>query len=301
MLNPTIRRGVSLVELLVVLAIVGVAAGAVARVGTHQQRQYGRLAARSLALAQLRDGGDVLASALADIAPRHGDLHDDGLEHASLSFRLARGSAALCGPAAAGANEIDIVSLAVLGSTAPAGDDQPAGWIVPGDSIWIHDAASDTAAASDPWHAHAVVSTTTVRGSCAPADGDQVTMVRAVIRPGLRAVPEVHAPARVFRRARYALYRAGDGRWYLGFSDCLPGARAPACAPMQPVAGPYLPDAGAASARRGGLQFEYLDSGGAPTDDPAAVAIIVVRLRALASPSDTVAVQRTVGLRNATR
>jgi len=48
----------------------------------------------------------------------------------------------------------------------------------------------------------------------------------------------VGAPARLFRRGRYALVRGGDGAWGLAWRRC--DAPAP-CGPSQPVAGPLAP------------------------------------------------------------
>jgi prepilin-type N-terminal cleavage/methylation domain-containing protein len=70
------------------------------------------------------------------------------------------------------------------------------------------------------------------------------------VRPG--------APLRVLRRARYSVYRASDGKWYLGYRRCPSGV----CNPIQPVSGPY------ASRTTRPLTFRYYSADGteiAPT------------------------------------
>jgi hypothetical protein len=82
------------------------------------------------------------------------------------------------------------------------------------------------------------------------------------VRPG--------AALRFVRRARYQLYRASDGLWYVGHLDCLP-SRATPCATIQPVVGPF---------ESNGVHFAYRDSTGAVTSDPTRVARIDVHARA---------------------
>ena len=306
MLKASPPRGLSLIELLIVLAILGVAGGALSRIATHHQRAYGRLALRTLAGAQLRDGADVLAAGLAGLAPAAGDIYPGGMNHAAIEFRAPLASALLCEGVPPGARELDLAGSPPVDDAHDDGD-RPfrAPSVVPGDSLLLYDASADTAGAESAWSAHAVVAAVNVRRPCPPLDTLPRPIVRASIIPEVRGAPESHAPVRIFRRARYALYRAGDGKAYLGFRDCLPLSREPACAPLQPVAGPYMADAGPRATDRGGLTLEYLDAAGRPVEDAREVATIVATLRAhagsQAAPADTAVVQRIIGLRNAPR
>jgi hypothetical protein len=92
------------------------------------------------------------------------------------------------------------------------------------------------------------------------------------------------APVRIFRRAEYGLYQsATDGKWYLGFFDCLP-TRAPNCPSYAPVSGPYRPYS-SATPGISGLTFTYYDSLGAvlnpATGNKTQIARIAVTARAL--------------------
>ena len=308
MLTDPRARGASLLELLVVLAILGVAAAAVTRIATRQQRLYVRLAGRTMADAQVREGSEVLVSALAGIAPAAGDIYDGGLGRSWIDFRSPLATALLCASPIPGASEVDLLHIGLAPGAGRTGglaatDDS---WLAAGDSLLLYDAAADTAGASIVWRAHLVSATAALTRECAPAaDSGQADAIRATLSPPTVGALEPHAPARIFRRTRYALYTAGDGRPYLGFSDCRPLVRVPACSPMQPVAGPYLRAAAGPTPGPGGLVFEYLDAGGALTDDRFAVAAITIDLRAdVALPGhapEAVGVRRTVALRNTPR
>ena len=303
MLTRPSRKGASLVELLVVLAIIGVAAGAVTRVATAQQRHYRVHIARVAALGRLREGMDVLTTELMGVAPAAGDIHE--MAGASVVFRAPLAAATVCAAVAPATSELLLAAFSAnMDSTDTEGGPVGESWLAAGDSLWVHDAGADTAGASvgEAWHAHVVTAAVSARTTCLAPDSTEVPAMRATVMPAGGSLLEAGAPARAFRTARYALYRAGDGAWYLGFSDCRPLVRSPACAPIQPVAGPYLP---AADPSRAGLLFEYLDAAGAPTDDRLAVVAIRMTLRANAAPAglpaDIVALTRTMAFRNTRR
>jgi len=104
--------------------------------------------------------------------------------------------------------------------------------------------------------------------------GFVVTLVdplRGGIKPGV--------PVRFLRRARYSLYRASDGHWYLGYRRCN-ATGASTCGPLQPVSGPYA--AYSPEAQLTGLDFEYFDAHGQPlgaSDSPLMLARIDVTAR----------------------
>jgi hypothetical protein len=88
------------------------------------------------------------------------------------------------------------------------------------------------------------------------------------------------APVRFVRRGRYSLYRASDGRWYLGYRRCnaMGGS---ACAAIQPLSGPYRDYSSNPS--NTGLLFEYFDESGdrlTPDASPLSIARIDITARA---------------------
>jgi hypothetical protein len=94
----------------------------------------------------------------------------------------------------------------------------------------------------------------------------------------LRGDIRAGAPVRFLRRARYSLYRAGDGDWYLGYRRC--NAVGSSCEPIQPVSGSYRAYSG--EPRASGLLFEYFDATGRrldASDSPLALARVDITAR----------------------
>jgi hypothetical protein len=101
---------------------------------------------------------------------------------------------------------------------------------------------------------------------------DLATPVSARVRTG--------APVRFIRRGRYSLYRAADGRWYLGYRRCN-AIGASSCGAIQPLSGPYRDYS--SNPRNTGLLFEYFDASGirlTPGSSPLAIARVDVTARA---------------------
>jgi type II secretory pathway pseudopilin PulG len=278
---------VSLVELLVVIAVMGVAAGALSRVAVHQQRRYRELSVTVQARTQLRHGAELLANEFRGLSAVGGDIYPGEMHDASIAVRATIGSYLLCGRPSAGAVDVDVTSLDPGGSL----DGAPAP--SPGDSAFLYDTGVAGGPSDDSWRAHLITAVTSVAVHCAPANdsnlADESTSsvsprrtYRLSVHPSPTSSLDPHAPVRLFRRVRYALYQSSDGEWYLGYSDCRPIVRAPPCATIQPVSGPYLPYAAPGSSKSSGLTFSYFDAEGLETTDPLLVARIEVTLRARA-------------------
>lgn len=292
------RAALTLAEVLVVLAILGIAAAAVGRIGVRQQAHYRDFADRLLSRSRLREGSTLLSAELRGISPAAGDLYPGEMRDASIAFRATVGSFVLCAPAAPGATIIDVID-AFPEPDLSASVDPPS----VGDSLWLYDPGPTSAAADDRWLATLIDAASQVTRSCssdAPATTRRVARLSLTTPVGATTAP--HAPVRTFRRVRYALYPSSDGHWYLGFSDCRPIARTPACSALQPVSGPYEPHR-PAQPDRSGLLLAYLDRNGIPTDDASSVVRIDVVLRAQPdgagrAPWDAVE-RQTIILRNA--
>ena len=299
------KNGLSLAEVVVVLAVLGVAAATVGRIGVGQQTHYRDFAARMQTRSTLREGSAVLAAELRGVSPLAGDLYPGEMRDASVAFRSTIGTFALCEAAIAGASAIDVTDLdAGADSTigGDTGDTAPS----PGDSLWLYDSGAEMDGADDRWLRFVVTAVTRLVRPCDPdAAAAERDVFRLALAPTVQAATEPHAPVRLFRRARYALYESSDGLWYLGFSDCRPIVRNPPCAALQPISGPYEPyrppDSGAPS----GLTLTWLDRDGTPTTDPLAVARIGIVLRARASGAGRrewqAADSQIIALRNAIR
>ena len=298
------RRGVSLAELVVVLALLGIAAATVGRIGVAQQAHYRDFAGRLHARFILREGSALLAAELRGMSPAAGDLYAGEMRDASLAFRSTVTAFVLCDAAVPGTQSLDVIAPDVSDGLSAGAPPQ----ITPsaGDSLWLYDSGPDISGADDRWVSFLITAVDGVRRTCS----SQVPAVehdafRLTLSAAVHAATEQHAPVRLFRRVRYALYAGADGLWYLGFSDCRPVVRDPACAPLQPVAGPYAPHSVANGGARSGLLLRYLDRQGRATADAGAVAMIELTLRARPRDAGRFAredVERqTIALRNALR
>jgi len=256
------RAGFTVVELmvgLVVATIVGMAAITIAVRHEHLAFALEQIMGSRRAL---REGTDALRYDLRSTAPQHDAIYAMGASF--VEFRMATGFSILCA--------LDSTRTTLTFPARASSTPNVTSWIVapePGDTVMIFAAPRDSAA----WHTLAVASAPTPGRTCAPgfvaAGGGAPTLALRVATPVTSDV-ETGAVLRFIRRARYELYRAADGAWYLGFRDCL-STRATPCATVQPVSGPYA---------LSGLQFRFLDSAETPTTDPRRVSRIDVVLHA---------------------
>jgi len=223
--SVTARAGTTVAELVVALALAGVVAGAAGHglaqlLRDHHDRAAGAAATDAVQLAR-----DVLRAELAHADANIRVLGDTAVQLASLR---------LVSPACDASGD-----RLVMPATTPA-------WSVPraGDSIGVADTTLSQ------WRT-TLVSVVTERPSAAcPSGGRRLLLASA---PPAAALPRL-LPARVWRVARYVLYRAGDGSWWMGERSCTP-----ACSSAQPITGPLLAPA------QGGLRMSLLlGAGGQP-------------------------------------
>jgi hypothetical protein len=163
-------------------------------------------------------------------------------------------------------------------------------WLAPpamGDTLLIFDPGSTPSAVSDTFNVYTLAAIPTVNASCPNTTGLTTTAGEATqgfsfkVTPALTAGTTVGSPIRILRRARYELYQAASGNWYLGYYDCVP-SRLPACNALQPIAGPYVPPNLGGT---GGIVFTYRDSLGAVTANPLLVRRVDLAARAQTSVS----------------
>jgi prepilin-type N-terminal cleavage/methylation domain-containing protein len=255
-------RGFTLVELMVgllVATIVGMAAITIAVRHEHLAFALEQIMESRRAL---REGADALRYDLRSTAPQKDAIYSMGSTF--VEFRMATGFSILCG--------LDSTRTLLIFPARTASTPNLTSWIVApeaGDTVMIFAALAD----STRWYTLAVASAPTSGRACSPNFVPTGTGASTLaLRVATPVASDVGAGAvlRFVRRARYELYRASDGAWYLGFRDCL-STRATPCATVQPVSGPYA---------RTGLQFRFLDSANAPTADPHRVTRIDIVLRA---------------------
>jgi prepilin-type N-terminal cleavage/methylation domain-containing protein len=264
------RDAFTLVELVIVVALLGTLMAAVMGVVLRQQRFYGAATEVITTHDILRQGLDVLESELRGLTPSDGDI--SAMTSSSVEFRAAAGASVVC--------TIDASrTLLAIPPSAVASRQPLTAWIAAparGDSVLVYDPGTDPGPDDDRWTKRALAADPTPGASCPTTTGLTTTAAEAAAAWTLRLAAPLDstvpagAALRFFRRARYQLYRGSDALWYLGYSDCLP-VRSPPCSVVQPVSGPY----GAA-----GVRFDFFDTLASATADPRRVARIDVLTRA---------------------
>jgi hypothetical protein len=270
------RAGSTFVEMLVGVAIAGLAAAAMTMTLTRQQRFYSSTSAILDARAQVRDGADVLVSDIRSAAAARFGLPvttDSAIE----MFTVIATSVACTGPVGA---TIGLPPLVLArGNTLTSMLYQPD----TGDLALLH--AASTIPDSSRWETLRVASfaSRALASSCPPATGFTSSADASAGVNGysltLAQAPSVGirkgAPIAFVRRVRYSLYRSSDGEWYLGYRRC--GASSGVCAAIQPVSGPYRPYSSSSSS---GLSFRYYNEAGAEQVYPStAIARVEIVLR----------------------
>ncbi|HXY31075.1 MAG TPA: prepilin-type N-terminal cleavage/methylation domain-containing protein [Gemmatimonadaceae bacterium] len=262
------RRGVSLVEMLVTLLALSIVSSVALGLLLRQQRFYAKAAEAAAARTALREGIDLVATFLRTLSPSAGDLY--AIDPAGMEFRAVTGTAVICG--------IDSTRTHITVPPVDAPLPIPlTSWVaepLAGDTVLLYDPGVSQSMEDDAWRPNALAADPTT-GPCATT-GPFAGITRGrVLRlsspsPITMGVGEL---LRVTRRTRLGLYRAGDGLWYLGFSDCL-SSRALPCSSPQPVSGPF---------DRSQPAFAFRDATGLPTTTPAAVRQFGITLRVLSA------------------
>lgn len=263
------RPAVTVVELLIGLVVATlVVLMAVSHVVRHQ-RAYDAVAADIDLRTRLRDASDLIAADLRGIS----SVGDTILvtSDTAVEFYSAIGSSTVCTTPAPTRFTLPPDTLA-SGRTLSS-------WIATPDSDDYMLLYMDSSSASPAgWVRARIVSfapTPTLAG-CPPSAGllsaAEIGSARSyeiAVSSALPSGVRRGSPVRFVRRVRYDVYRAGDGKWYLGYRRCTLG-----CAPVQPVSGPYESSAGPP------IRFRYFARSGAavlgngPATDVARVEIV---------------------------
>ena len=250
-----LRGAFTLVELLVALAVTGIAAAIIIRTLVAQQRFYSSVSSVLDARAQIRDAADILATDIRNASahsPPFVLTLDSALEVYSTiatSIVCTVPSPQVVGlPPAVVSSGVPLTSMLAQPDTGdvalvysyPPGRPDSGQWESIRVSAFMPRAATTACPAASGF-----TSTPGDEGATAYETGLETTSSHALAAGN---------PIRFIRRGRYSLYRSSDNRWYLGYRRC----NATGCAGIQPISGPYDPYSPSAS----GLEFRYFDSNG---------------------------------------
>jgi len=275
------RHGLSLAELVVVLALAGLVGGAVSVTINRQQLFYRAASELHYAREGVRDAMEVLstdirAMSVSDTVRLRAD--------SAIEFFAAIGSSVVCQSVG---NQIGLPARHSEANSLSA-------FLVEPDTGDIATFYTRSAEGREEWERHRIAgfSSRSLAGICptssgfsAQADLDEgMTGFVVTLADPLSDGVKAGAPVRFLRRARYSLYRASDNHWYLGYRRCN-AVGTPACGPVQPLSGPYR--AYSADAHVSGLDFEYFDANGrplGPSDSPLVLARVDISARSEGSP-----------------
>ena len=265
------RPGLSLAELVAVIALAGLVGSTILATITRQQRFYRDAAEILYARESVRDAMEVLstdirAASLADTVRLRAD--------SAIEFFSTIGASVVCETVA---SDVGLPAAHASGNSLSAFLTEPD----TGDLALFH---TDSGGGEEHWERYRISSfaSRSLASSCSAASrfsqksdfAAGATGFVVTLSTPLHGDVEPGAPVRFIRRARYSLYRASDGAWYLGYRRC--NAIGPsACGVVQPVSGPYRgynPDPAAT-----GLLFEYFDVAGRRLD-PAVPAFALARV-----------------------
>lgn len=303
------RRGFTLAEVVVVVAIGSAVAAVMFATLVRQQRFHASAAAILDVRGQLRDAAEVVAGDLRGAAV--GTFGLPVMTDTAVEMYASVASSVIC-------NQLSAVSFSMAPALLESGTTLTSLLVQPdtGDIALIYGNPANEPD-SGRWAPATIASFVSRAASLycpdsagfAAAKGGSTGATAFVAT--LAATPSIPlrkgSPVHFLRRSRYSLYRSSDGKWYLGYRRC--GASPPySCGSIQPVSGPY--DA-YSSAVPPGLGFRYYDASGetltqASESRRVARVEIVVRGRAAGLSSlhgDARAAYRdsavmTVGLRN---
>lgn len=253
-LSRRARRGLTLIELAVTLALIGIIGAAIGATLMRQQRFYRGAGELLQARESVRDAMEVLSADLRGLA-----VADTVrlLADSAMEFFATVGSSVVC--RAGAGTDVVLPAVSPSGNTLTSFLTQPD----TGDLAYLY------AAATGRWERRRIAGfgPATTRLECDhPAGFGSLAAGRALSLTLTEPLPPeigVAAPVRFVRRGRYSLYHGSDGEWYLGYRRC--DAIGPSqCGAVQPLSGPYQPYS--PSPDRTGLLFEYFEAGGASLD-----------------------------------
>ena len=247
------RRGVTLVETLVVTVLAGVAV-AVAQGSLWRAQRFYRSQPQVLDVQRgLRAAAELLAAELRGLDPSDGDIV--AISDTAITIKVPRALGILCAPPDGASGRVLLADRLTFGFRAvdPARD-----------SALLFREGDTLRADDDRWVRAGVGAVSTA----ACPDGSPGTRLVLAAAAGAADLAGVFAgaPLRTFEVVRYRLYEDGSRTWWLGQQSYGGGWSA-----TTPLAGPLR--------ARDGLRLTYTDAAGAPTMDPTAVRAIGVTVR----------------------
>jgi len=252
------RRGLTLVELVVAMVLLGVVSTGIYSVLMTSQRTSHAQAQRIDLQQNLRAAASLLPAELRELDASDGDIA--AMSATSLTVRAMRQLVLLCAAPALGGTLTGVQLVVRATPFFGSRDFAPAT-----DSLLIYYEGDEGTRADDGWVLGRL--TAIAVQNCPDGTPGRRLTANLIMPPPQWNLPGTvpnGAPVRGFEWLTYRVYQAADGRWYLG----LQGG-----GDTQPLVGPLTGGAG--------LTFKYYDTTGAVTAVPANVAEIEIAIRGM--------------------
>jgi len=270
-----VRRGLSLVEIMVALTLLGIVSGVIMRVVMRQQRFYQGVNQIVVQRSQLRQATSVLPIDLRALSSVGNDIAL--ATDSSIWFNMTVGTGVVCelsGNAAVAMPPEVLASGQSITSWYGYGKPDPKNKPKSAYTVYIYNDSSSLGNQDDVWQPFVLADVTGDKTKCVSQyttigdvgkDRPVLTLKNPTGVPNdpvtggpLSQYVAVGAPVRIVKQARYKLFQASDGKWYLGYSDY--NASTSDFDPLSPVSGPY--DAYSSSSSGTGVGFRYYDVDG---------------------------------------
>ncbi|MFL5615764.1 MAG: PilW family protein [Gemmatimonadaceae bacterium] len=283
--RPADRRGMTLLELLISLVMVGLVGGLIIGFLLKQERFYAGANEMILTRTQVRQASVMMPNDLRAISPAAGDIY--AMTDTSIDFRSTFGSGYICTSDRTN-SKISVPAVTL------AKNNQLTNWSAQpqvNDSLVIYDDGANTSLATDDaWSYNKITAVTMAISNASPGCTSATAMMKSTdvsstnpsfsftLSTQQSATVSAGAAVRFFKKVHYSLYKSpADNLWYLGYYDCRT-LRSPVCNTEQPIAGPLRPYV-AGQAAQSGLQITYYDTTGAVTTNKALVGRISILLQ----------------------
>jgi len=304
------RHGMTLVEILISLVLLGIVSGVIMRVVMRQQRFYQGVNQIISQRSQLRQATSVLPTDLRSLSSKGNDILV--ASDSSMEIMVEVGISVVC-------EVIGGDQVALLPEKLKSTDQTLTSWFGYGEpdptgnqdyTVYIYNDSSFAGNEDDRWQPFMLNKIYHDKTRCITPPGfatiTDVGLDRYVLQLKSSEAPDpvtggplsqyigVGAPVRILKRVRYKLYQETDGKWYLGYSEY--DRSAVSYQNLSPVSGPFDPYTGSGGT---GIGFRYYDvdgneiASGADATNRARIARIDLIARARTSAN-----VRTAGIQN---
>jgi prepilin-type N-terminal cleavage/methylation domain-containing protein len=253
-----LRRGFTLVEMLITLGVLSIVGTVAAKLMMGQQRFYQRTSEQMGMRRELRSAMSLVPGDLRAISSSGGDI--SAMSSTSITFRNVLGTGVVC---ARGNSWVE------LPPTDQTRNKLTSWYTAPtvGDTIWAFNDSLSRGAEDDVWTPLRITGVATSSAYCgASAYTDNaldagMTRYHFDVSPSLPDSVVVGSALRFTRSVKYEVQQQTSGRYYLTRSEYTGGAWQGAV----PISGPYMAPANGA----GGVTLAYYDSLGAAVNNVA--------------------------------